>query len=356
MTLRLSGKCEGRNGTATESYRCEQAVRCIDLGRGYAVSGLVSIIVPCKNAEKWLPETIESCFNQTWSNIEIIIVDNLSTDGSLEIAKNYASNNVKVIQCPRPGASIARNVGLMHSKGEYVQFLDADDILDPNKIHVQMTRLAREPAGVVASGCWAKFRFAQNDAIFREEQVWRDFSPVDFLVTSWLGGGMMAPFVWLTPSKVIDKAGGWDEDLSLNDDGEFFCRAILASNGVAFCEEAKGFYRSTAEPSLSKRRDPRALLSAYLAVERSTQALLKHSTDPMAVKACAYSFQRFVHATYPLAPALTKLAEIKVKEFGEADFRPGGGPAFLKLCRMIGWRLARRFQLFWQRARKRLAR
>ena len=94
--------------------------------------------------------------------------------------------------------------------------------------------------------------------------MWRDFSPTDFLVTSWLGGGMMAPLVWLTPSEVIQKAGGWDEDLSVNDDGEFFCRVVLPRKGIAFCNMAKGFDRSTERPSLSKRRDPDALLSAYL--------------------------------------------------------------------------------------------
>ena len=309
----------------------------------------VSVLIPCYNSEATIGETLESVFNQTWPEIEVIVVDDGSVDGSAAVTQQFARQNLRLIRQKNAGAAAARNRAFKACRGAYVQFLDADDLLAPDKIHVQMTRLLREPAGLVASGCWARFKFSQSDAIFRKEPVWRDFSPRDFLVTSWLGGGMMAPFVWLTPSKVIQKAGGWDEDLSVNDDGEFFCRVVLASNGIAFCDNAKGFYRSTERPSLSKRRDPDALLSAYLAVERSTKALLKHSTDPMVVKACAYSYQRFVHDAYPLAPALTKLAEAKVTEFGGVELKPGGGPTFNMLSKLVGWKLARRVQLLSRR-------
>jgi len=316
------------------------------------LSALVSIIIPCKNAERWLALTIASCLKQTWASIEIIVVDNLSLDNSFAIASSYSSANVKVLRCSRSGASAARNKGLEHAKGAYIQFLDADDLLAPDKIEIQMKRLADEPAGTLASGSWARFTAFPSDGTFNEDELWRDFSPIEYLVTSWLGGGMMAPFVWLTPMSLIKEVGGWDEEISLNDDGEFFCRVVLGSRGIVFCKNAKGYYRSTPQ-SLSKRRDSVALHSAYLAVERSTQALLRHSRDPMVVKACAYSYQRFVHDAYPLVPALTAAAEVKVKDLGGSDLEPTGGPVYILLYKIVGWKFARLLQRLWRRHRYR---
>jgi len=89
---------------------------------------IVSIIIPCFNAEKWVAQCIQSCLDQTYKNVEIIFVDDGSTDRSLEIIKSFGS----AILCqsgPRKGACAARNQGLALSRGEFVKFLDADDVL-----------------------------------------------------------------------------------------------------------------------------------------------------------------------------------------------------------------------------------
>ncbi|HZX58320.1 MAG TPA: glycosyltransferase family A protein, partial [Mucilaginibacter sp.] len=103
---------------------------------------LVSIIIPVYNSEKHLAETISSALEQTWPNKEIIIVDDGSADNSLAIAKSFASENVKVFHQPNKGASAARNKGIQEAKGDYIQFLDADDLLMPNKIAAQVKQLA----------------------------------------------------------------------------------------------------------------------------------------------------------------------------------------------------------------------
>lgn len=97
----------------------------------------VSIIVPVYNAEKYLGYTISSIRRQTYQNIEIILVNDGSTDGSLQICRNYAAIDprVRVIDLPNGGVSAARNRGLAEATGEYVQFVDADDV-----IHADMTR------------------------------------------------------------------------------------------------------------------------------------------------------------------------------------------------------------------------
>ena len=315
------------------------------------MSPRVSIIIPCRNGVRWLGESIESCLGQSWRNLQIIVVDNGSTDGSFDLAKRYEPRGVTVHACERPGASAARNVGLKHADGDLMQFLDADDLLDADKIRRQVERLAVAPAASVASGAWARFASNPSEAVFTPEAVWRDLAPEDFLIASWLGGGMMPNFAWLTPRAVIERAGPWNEALSVNDDGEFFCRVVLASSGIAFCTDARGYYRSAGAPTLSGRRDGEALASAFAAVDMSCQHLLQRCASAAVAKACATHYQRFAYDAYPQAADLVAQAEKCAVELGGSDLRAGGGSAFQMLARGFGWKLSKRAQLVWRTLR-----
>ncbi len=121
------------------------------------VPPLVSIIIPCHNAEPWLEATLLSALGQTWPRTEIIFVDDGSSDGSVAVARRFAARGVRVESTPHRGASAARNHGLRIARGEFSQFLDADDILAPEKIERQVARLGAAPAGTVASGSLGAF-------------------------------------------------------------------------------------------------------------------------------------------------------------------------------------------------------
>jgi glycosyltransferase involved in cell wall biosynthesis len=319
------------------------------------MSPRVSIVIPCRNGAAWLGEAIESCLGQSWANRQIIVVDNGSTDGSLDLAKRYEARAVSVIECGRAGASAARNVGLKQADGDLIQFLDADDILDTDKIRRQVERLNAAPAATVASGAWVRFAHDPSEAVFAPEAVWRDFAPQDFLIASWLGGGMMPNFSWLTPRAVIERVGPWNETLSVYDDGEFFCRVVLASSGIAFCADARGYYRSAGAPTLSKRRDSAAFASAFTAVDLSCRHLLQQCNSAAALKACATHYQRFAYDAYPRAAELVAQAEKRAAELGGSELRAGGGPAFQMLARALGWKLSKRAQLAWRTLRGRAA-
>ena len=93
----------------------------------------VSVIIPVFNTEKYLTKCLDSVCNQTLSDIEIICVDDCSTDNSLNILKEYASkdNRIKLIEFKEnKGAAVARNTGIIEAKGEYVGFIDSDDYVD----------------------------------------------------------------------------------------------------------------------------------------------------------------------------------------------------------------------------------
>jgi hypothetical protein len=314
---------------------------------------LVSIIIPCRNAAPWLAEAIESCLHQTWRPVEIIVIDNGSIDASRAVAEAYVPHSVVLLDCAQEGASAARNAGLERASGELIQFLDADDVLDRDKIRTQVERLSAAPPLSVASGAWARFRQSPAEARFAAEPVWRDLSGEEFLISSWLGGGMMANFAWLTPRAVIDKAGPWDERLSLCDDGEFFSRVALAASGIVFCGDARGYYRSGGGATLSGRRDRAALMSEFNAVELSCERLLARCSSDGARKACATHYQRFIFSTYPQLPHLIRIAERRVAELGGSELQIGGGTAFTTISRCFGWKAAKRCQRPWLRLRHR---
>jgi len=313
-----------------------------------AMPPLVSVIIPCRNGAAWLGDAIESCLGQSCARLEIIVVDDASIDGSRDVARRYRDRGVIALDSPRRGAAAARNVGLQHAGGDFIQFLDADDVLDRDKIRTQIERLAAAPADAIASGAWARFRGQPSEAAFTAEPVWRDFAaPEEFLIASWLGGGMMANFAWLTPRAMLERAGPWDETLSLVDDGEYFCRVLLAASAVLFCGQARGFYRSTAAPRLSQRRDRAALVSAFTAVDQSCRHLLERNKSQSAKKACATQYKRFAYETYPQSRDLVARAERRTRELGGSELRPGGGRAFQILAQSFGWKFGKQCQWAW---------
>jgi len=319
------------------------------------MSALVSVVIPCRNAAPWLADAIESCLAQTWRDLEIIVVDNGSSDASMEVAQRYGSPSVTLLECKRPGASAARNAGLEKARGDFIQFLDADDVLDRDKIRLQVERLALAPPSSVAAGAWARFRREPGEAVFSPEPVWRDSTPEEFLISSWLGGGMMPNFAWLTPRAAIERAGPWNERLSLNDDGEFFCRVVLAGSGILFCNSARGYYRTAAQATVSKRRDRGAFVSAFEAIGLSCERLLERGHSAEAKKACATHYQRFVYDAYPDAPDLVAAAERRVAQLGGSDLQIHGGRAFRVVSGCFGWKLGKRCQLAWRRFKEPVA-
>jgi glycosyltransferase involved in cell wall biosynthesis len=309
------------------------------------VTPLVSILIPCHNAAPWLAQTLESALAQTWPHREIFVVDDGSTDGSAHIAHTYAGHGVHIVTQENRGAAAARNRAVREAHGEFFQFLDADDLLSPDKISAQAALLSSRPSGTVASCAWGRFADYPAAARFIDEAVFRDFAPVDFLVLSARTGAMMHPSSWLVPRGVAERAGPWDESLTLNDDGEYFCRVLLASAGMAFTPGARSYYRSGLPGSLSQRRDERSRRSQFHSIELIAQHLLAAENSPRTRRACANYYQRFLHDFFPSPRELMRTAAARVAVLGGADpGRPAMGPRTAALARFIGWKNARRLK------------
>ena len=305
---------------------------------------LASILIPAYNCEKWLGEAIESALSQTYENKEIIIVDDGSIDNTLEIARKSKKENVKIIKQTHAGASAARNRAFRESSGDFIQYLDADDLLAPDKIERQINLLGNPNSKYIAACEWGRFLKSPKTTNFIPDPVWEDMGSVDWLICSWEGGGMMHPAAWLITRKIAEKAGPWDETLSLNDDGEYFCRVLLASQGAKFCWGARTYYRSGLTSNLASSKSHKAWESAFHALELCTKNLLSKENSSRTRHACATAFQEFVYTTYPNASGLIKKAEEKVRRFGGTNLKPPGGLIFRILSNIIGWKSTRRLQ------------
>jgi glycosyltransferase involved in cell wall biosynthesis len=121
------------------------------------VAGLVSVIIPAYNAEDFLAETIDSVKTQTYSNWEIIVVNDGSADGTSRIVNNETDARIRLIEQKNAGVSVARNNGLGQAKGEYVIFFDADDLMTPAFIEVRKQYLDNQPALGFAGGLIESF-------------------------------------------------------------------------------------------------------------------------------------------------------------------------------------------------------
>src|SRR5271166_3102837 len=128
---------------------------------------LVSILIPAFNAEAWIGDTIRSALAQTWQRKEIIIVDDRSTDQTLTLARRFASKEVVVVTQENQGASAARNHAFSLSQGDYIQWLDADDLLSPDKIAKQMAPAEESlSTRTLFSSGWGYFRYRTDLAKF----------------------------------------------------------------------------------------------------------------------------------------------------------------------------------------------
>ena len=265
---------------------------------------LVSILIPAHNAEQWIAETLQSAIGQTWSRKEIIVVDDGSRDQTVQAAARFASKQVQVVSTANQGAAAARNHALRLSQGDYIQWLDADDLLAPDKIEQQLIALeAMDTHKTLVSCSWAYFNYRSQNARFVPTSLWQDLSPVEWLLRKMGENLHMQTATWLTSRELVDAAGPWDTRLLSDDDGEYFCRVLLASKGTRFVPEARVFYRITTSGRLSRvgasdRKKDALLVSMKL----HAQYLKSLEDSDRARKACLNYLQTWYENFYPERP------------------------------------------------------
>lgn len=312
---------------------------------------LVSVLIPCYNAAPWLRETLQSVLDQTWPHIEIILVDDGSTDATLAEVERLQRREIKVFTQENGGAASARNRGLEEATGDFIQYLDADDVLAPDKIARQVARLSSSSPHKVASSEWARFTDAVPVGALATQSIWRDLSPIEFLVTCALEELMFPPISWLIPRPVAEAAGRWDERLSLNDDGEYMSRVLACSDGIAFVPGARAYYRSGNPSSYASQKTERAARSELLAWDLTASTMLELEDSARTRRAIATGYQRVQSAWFLRNQSVVEEAQRKERAFGGGAYQFQGGPAFCLVRHLLGWRTALRLRHAAQRLR-----
>jgi glycosyltransferase involved in cell wall biosynthesis len=270
------------------------------------VKPLVSILISAYNAQEWIGYTLQSAISQTWPRKEIIMVDDGSTDKTAAVAQKFASKGVTVVSTKNRGLSAGQNHAYRHSKGDYIQFLDADDLLAPDKIQRQLAALtASDSKRVLLSSPWAPFYYRTQHARFVRNSVWEDLAPVEWLLKKREENLHMQNATWLVSRELAEAAGPWDESLHYDQDGEYFARILLASEGTRFVPETGIFYRMTDSGRISyigaSDKKKESLLRSIKLHIRYIRSL---EDSERVRKACLTYLQNWYYYFYPGRPDL----------------------------------------------------
>jgi len=314
---------------------------------------LVSILIPAFNAQEWIADTIKSAMDQTWPRKEIIVVDDGSRDRTLPIACQFASKEVSVVTQANQGPSAARNRALSICQGDYVQWLDADDLMAPDKIARQMEALDHGAGKrMLLSSAWGWFMYRLYRAKFVPTALWCDLSPVEWLLRKMGQNLQMQTATWLVSREQTEAAGPWNTQLSVNNDGEYFCRVLLASDGTRFIPEAKVFYRMSDFRRVSHiGRSKRKMEDLFLAMQLHI-SYLRSVEDTERVRAvCIKYLQDWLHTFYPERLDIVRQAEQLAATLGGRLEVPRLSWKYAWIQKSFGWPLAKRARILMPRFR-----
>jgi glycosyltransferase involved in cell wall biosynthesis len=314
---------------------------------------LVSILIPAYNADRWIASTIESALGQTWPRKEIIVVDDGSTDATLAVARQFESNEVRVVTQPNQGAAAARNKAFSLSRGDYIQWLDADDLLSPEKVAHQMQVAMQAEDGRTLLSCpWAYFRYRPAKAKFIPTPLWGDFSPTEWLITKWEGHLHMQTATWLVSRALTEAAGPWDTRLLGDDDGEYFSRVINASNGVRFVPQSRVYYRIVSNNRLSYVGRSNAKMEAQFLGMKLQIGYLRGREDSDRVRAAFVTYlQTLLRDFYPERPDIVQEAQQLAASLGGRLSLPKASWKYAWIERLFGFPAAKHAQLYYNQVK-----
>lgn len=314
---------------------------------------LVSVLMPVFNGAKYLSYTIENILTQSYKNIELIVVDDGSTDDSYNIAYRYVNEyewRVKVFSQPNSGACVARTRALKESTGKYVMFMDADDLISPQKIEYQMEILRKNNKYTIVSSEWDIFYTNINEAKFPKRCIYKDYTvPLNMLIEMMEKGEMMLTSCWLTSRELIESVGEWDPRFTINDDGVYFSKVLTKASKVCFCSGAYVYYRR-GHPSLSTEniygeKKLRALLDSY---KEQSKILLAHTLSADAYRGIARCFALVMCKAQWNSP-IYKEAKDAIIQLGLQPSHPYKGSNAYKVSRLIRFENFLRLRYLWKK-------
>lgn len=233
---------------------------------------IVSVIVPVHNAEKYLEQCLESILGQTLGDIEVICVNDRSTDGSTVILDGFAEKDsrLSVLQSPGLGAGGARNIGLRAAKGKYLSFLDADDFFEPDMLESAVAKAEEDQSDIVVYGSWLYDTMRQAN----RQAKWmlnteclpegRPFAPSEIADCLF---NVFGNYTWnkLFRTSLVKEKGVLFQEISRTNDLFFTCTALTQADLISVIDKTFVHYRVATQTSLQSTndRDPLSFLKAF---------------------------------------------------------------------------------------------
>jgi len=309
---------------------------------------MVSILIPCFNASAFLEQTLKSVIENMAPQDEVVVVDDHSEDGSEQKAKHIlkeAGVHYTVTRNPDKGACAARNHALALAKGSLIQWLDADDILGQDKIEKQRHHLQDGGKALVVSPFQSFVRDQKNGAL--EDQ--RDWScPSNETPAGWLASGKMTiPACWLGHRSVFEAAGPWDTSLRVNQDGEYFARALAAADHLHFEPDAQAWYRRGVADSVSSFTPAKAD-SLFRSIASIQKTALSLEDSPRMRQMVANKYQHAIYTAFPHCREGMAKAKKELKTLPKPTIsNPNAISSLSKgFAAIFGWKSLTRLRMF----------
>jgi glycosyltransferase involved in cell wall biosynthesis len=302
------------------------------------INPLISIIIPVYNSEQYISDTIVSCIEQTYENIEIIIINDGSTDNVEEVIKGFSDPRIHYYKKENEGACVARNFGISVSKGKLLQFLDHDDILDKNKLFQQVLSYLKFGDDYIYSSKMGTVSGVKKEVETNYEIYETSFTPLKYFETLFNQfGKYITTGAWLVTEKLVKTTHGWDANAGLNDDGEFFMRLILNSNGIRFSSESIFYFRRDVPNSFSKKRNSKDVYIKWLYSYSSYVKYFKLKLPEVTYRKLGRkALSVYYCCTFPNYPDLLLECESQIKSLGYRGPSAYGGNKFMLISKILG--------------------
>ena len=286
------------------------------------ITPLVSICIPMYNVSEYIEETLHRILKQSYENIEIVIVDDHSTDGSYSLAKAYESDKVKVYQNIKKGGNAARNYAFEMSNGTYIKFMDADDYCSDTMVEEQLNRMIRD--GTENTLIHSPLKMLDPDGSFfnPHRSIDKDYSPgIELLIAIWKREGFNIPHSHLMHRNLVKKVGGWDEEIIKNQDGEFFARVAAIADQALSIKNVFAIWRQT-KKGVSTQTSLDAHSSVIDTYNVITELLIHYDDSSQMREICGKYIGGFVYENYPQIKSLMPKVYLLLKKMDSSLLLP----------------------------------
>jgi glycosyltransferase involved in cell wall biosynthesis len=304
---------------------------------------LVSVIIPCYNVQEYISECLDSVLSQTYTNIEIICVNNNSTDKTDEILQEYIKKHpfkIVVLQELKKGAPAARNKGLLFAKGEWIQFLDADDLLLENKIEHQLNTISNNKEINIVAGSFVKRNYEGSE----QKIILTNMDSFKALFITRLGNTCANIF----SRSAINEIEGWNEELKSSQESDLMFRLLKRNcNGVLFDSVPYTIIRERKSGQISQA-DPRINWIRYIELRSEILEYIILNKPEYFAKERAFYEQTFFLQLRRLSMFDQARAFDLFDKFFKKNFRPSVGILYNCLFRLLGFKKVEKLYRFFK--------